>query len=88
MQTFSVNVSNYFIVCWSFSFRFLCIFYFCKLITFITFLLIDNPQAVAAVIGIAIKAKPMRDNVIKLDVEAMTRSVSNDFIVVVNSLYF
>ena len=57
------------------------------IISFITFLLIDNPHADAVVIGITIKPIPVRDKVIELDVVAIITNVSNDFNIVVIVLY-
>ena len=57
-------------------------------ISYNTFLPIDNPHAVAADIGIAIKRIPVRLNGIELVVVAIITNVSNDFSIVVIVLYF
>ena len=56
-------------------------------ISHFTLLPIDNLHAVAVDIGIAIKPIPVEDKVIELDVALIT-NVLNDFIIVINVLYF
>ena len=75
-------------VCWFLSCCILYLFYFFMIISYITFLPIDNMHAVAVDFGIAINPIPVRDNVIKLDAVAMKTNVSNDFNIVVKVLYF
>ena len=58
------------------------------IISHITLLPIDNEQAVAVDIGIAINPIPVRLNVIELDVVAIITNVSKDFIIVVFVLFF
>ena len=60
----------------------------CITISYLILLLIGNPHAVAAALGIAIKPKPVRGNVVYLDVVAMITNVSNDLIIVFNVSYF
>ena len=55
---------------------------------YITLLLIANPQAIPVDSGVTIKPIPGRDNVIELDIVAITKCVSNDFNIIVNYLYF
>ena len=57
-------------------------------ISYITFLPIDNPLAVAADIGIANFPIPVTDSVKELDVVVIVTIVSNDFYIVVIILYF
>ena len=58
------------------------------IISYITLLPIDNPQAVAVDIRLAIKLIPVRLKVIELDVVAITTNVSNDFSIVDIVFYF
>ena len=58
------------------------------IISHITLLPIDNPQAVAMDIGIALKAIPVRLKVIEVDVVAIITNVSNDFKIVVSVMHF
>ena len=53
------------------------------IVSYNTFLPIDNAQADAVVIGITIKLIPVSDNVIELDVVAIITNVTNDFSIVV-----
>ena len=50
------------------------------IISYVTFLPIDNEQAVEVDIGVAVNPIPVRLNVIKLDVVAIITNVSNDLI--------
>ena len=63
-------------------------FIFCIIISYITLLLIVIQHAIPRDIGIAIKAVPVRLNVIEFQVVATITSVSNDFSSVVNISYF
>ena len=76
------------IVSWFFSHCFLHSLSFCIIISYNTLLPIDNEQAVAVDIGIAMKSIPVRLNVLELDVMAILTNVSNDFNFVVEVLYF
>ena len=57
------------------------------ILSYITFLPIDVPHAVANDIGFANSPIPVRLNVIELDVVAILPNVSNDFNIVVNVLH-
>ena len=87
-KEFLYNLSDDFVVCWSFSYCFWYSLYFCITISYITLLPIDTPHAVAVDIVIAINPIPVRDKLMELDVVAIRINVSIDFNIVVNNLYF
>ena len=67
---------------------FLYLFYFCIISSYITFLLIVNPQDIPVDTGITIKLIPVRDRVIEVDVVEIITIVSNGIVNVVSVLYF
>ena len=58
------------------------------IISYSSFLPIDDPHAVAVDIGMANNPISVRDNVIELDVVTIITNVSNDFSTAVIVLYF
>ena len=67
---------------------FLYLLHFRIIISYITILLIVNPNSIPVDNGRIIKPIPVRYNVIELDVVAITTYVSNDFNFVVDFLCF
>ena len=87
-KRFRSNLWNNLAFCWSFSYCFFYLIYFCIIISYNNLLLIVNPHAIQLDIGMAIKPIPVRLNVIELDVVVITTIVSNDFNIIDNVLCF
>ena len=67
---------------------FLCLLYFCIVISHITLLKIVQSHKIPVDFGITINQICVRLNVIETDVFAILTNVSNDFIIVVSFLCF
>ena len=67
---------------------FLCLLYFCIIISHITLLKIVQSHKIPVDFGITINQICVRLNVIETDVFAILTNVSNDFIIVVSFLCF
>ena len=85
VNNFLYSLSKELIDCWSFSYCFLSLIYFCITISKITFLPIDNPHSVAVDIGIAINPTLLSDKLLEMDFAVIITNVSNDFDIVVIS---
>ena len=75
---FLYNLSKDIVVCWSLSYSFLCLLYLFRINLCNTLLPNDRVQAIPADVGKIIKATPVTDRVIEVDVAPMMTILSTD----------